>query len=923
MSEKFFLIDLNSHLYQAYYAIRELTSPDGEPVNAVFGLARMLQRLIRVYAPDYIAAAGDLPGKVFRHEIYADYKATRKPMPEPLVRQLPLAYEMLEKHEIPLLTAEGYEADDVMGSAARRAAEKGINTVLVTTDKDAEQLIDAHTNVLHIHRNREIMLDGDGLRDKYGLEPRQVVDMLALAGDSSDNIPGASGIGPKTALQLLGRFGSIDNLYANLQEVESDAMRRRLAENREKVELSRRLVVIREDLPLEVDLPACRLDPEPPPELIQFYSALGFRSLVGELAKAQQPAGSGSVSRQGMLFGNEMPAEAAGTDAGADREAVSVSYTTVQSLVELKELAEKMRTEQPFAVDLETTSLDPHAAQIVGIAFSSAVGEGFYVPFMAPEGEKVCPADGVLEILKPLLEDPDTGKIGQNLKYDMMVLFSHGIRLRGIVCDTMIASHLLAPSERSHSLEALSLRHLGLHPIPIEELIGEGRREQRTMDRAPLDKVAKYACEDADLTYRLSEILMPRLGEWGVDEVFRNVELLLIEVLAHMEWQGIRIDSDYMRALSGEMALTLQELEKKIYSCAGDEFNINSPRQLSEILFQRLALPTPRGKKRTTGYSTDRKVLRDLSTEHEIARHLLQWREISKLKSTYADALIDIVNSHTGRLHTSFHQTGTATGRLSSSEPNLQNIPVRTPLGRRIRRGFIPSGDKMSFLSADYSQMELRVLAHCSGDEALRRAFLEDRDIHSFVAAQIDGVAEQDVSTEMRSKAKGVNFGIVYGQTAYGLSRGLGIPAKEAQEFIDRYFGRYNRVRDFIDETISFASRNGYVQTLAGRRRPIRGLQTEGAVRNAAERIAINTVIQGSAADLIKIAMINIHPKLPDVSERARMLVQIHDELLFEVPDADMEEVREFVREQMQGAMDLSVPLKVDFAAGKNWEDAK
>ncbi len=916
MPEKIFIIDAHSYLYQAFYAIRGLTAPDGEPVNAVYGFARMLQKLIREYRPDYLAVATDLAGEVFRHDIYKDYKATRKPMPEALVRQIPVAYEMLRKYGIPLLSAERYEADDVLGSAARLAASKGLEAVLVTTDKDVRQLINENIKVLHVHKQKEIMLDPKTFAEKYGVEPEQVIDMMSLSGDSSDNIPGVPGVGPKTALKLILQFGSVTKLYENLHQVKSDSMRRRLSENREMVELSRRLVTIEDGLSLNVDLEACRVAQRPPEELKQFFKALGFRSL----SEDEGPGQGGNSTGQGMLFDTEK--ESAEENIHGDIRSTETSYTLVNSTSGLRDLKERLRANGSFSIDLETTSLDPHEAQIVGISFSRRAGEAAYLAFMGPEGETVCPVDAGLDMLRDLLEDEGIGKIGQNLKYDSMVLRSHGVRLGGIVCDTMIASYLLTPSERSHSLDSLSLRYLNYRPIPIENLLGQGK-SKRTMQHVPVRDVRDYACEDADLAYRLSEVLVPRLRKLGIYEVFLEQELPLVEVLSEMEWLGIGIDRDYMRKVSEEMALTLQELENKIYCYAGVKFNINSPRQLSEVLFERLSLPKPRGKKRTTGYSTDRKVLYDLSSEYEIASHLLQWREITKLKSTYADALLENINPYTGRLHTSFNQTGTATGRLSSSEPNLQNIPVRTALGRRIRRGFVPFGEGMSFLSADYSQVELRMLANFSADTAMQKAFREDRDIHSFVAAQVYGVEEKNVGAEMRRKAKAVNFGIVYGQTAYGLAASLGISQDEAQEFIDEYFSRYPDVRRFIDEIISTATNDGYVKTITGRLRPIRGLEGGGSVRSAAERVAVNSVIQGSAADLIKKAMININFKLRDVSERSAMLVQIHDELLFEVPDEDLCRVRALVREEMTGAMDLNIPLKVDFATGKNWEDAK
>ncbi len=918
MSDKFFLVDAHSYLYQAFFAIRGLTDPAGEPVNAVYGFARMLQKLIKDYNPDYLAVATDLPGKVFRHEIYEDYKATRKPMPEALVRQIPLAYEMLEKYEIPLLTADNYEADDVMASAAKQASKEGLDAVLVTTDKDVEQVIDEKISVLHIHKNKEIVLDVDGLRKKHGIEPWQVVEMMSLAGDSSDNIPGVPGIGPKTALKLLKQFRSVDNLYENIDKVSSDSIKTKLQKNHDLVRLSRRLVTVETDLPLEIDYESCRLSDAPPETALRFFQALGFRSLA-DGAKTQR---RNKKSHQGMLFDNS---DAETDSLGVEPEnidSVENSYQVIRTLDGLRSVLEKIKDKKVFAIDLETTSLDPHEAELVGVALSWRAHQGVYAAMKGPEGEEVCPLQESLNLLKDILDNPRVGKVGQNLKYDIMVLKSYGLNMKGVVCDTMVASHLLNPSERSHSLEALSLRCLNYRPVEIEELV-EGEKNKLRMDKVSVEKVTRYACEDADLAYRLYELLYPELKGRGLLEVLKKIELPLIHVLADMEWLGIKINRNYLEELGREFDLALQDLQKKIYYMAGTEFNINSPQQLSEVLFQRLKLPVPKGKKRNTGYSTDQKVLTELAAEHEIADDLLRWRRLSKLKSTYADALVEIVNSRTGRLHTSFNQTGTATGRLSSSDPNLQNIPIRTSLGRRIRRAFVPSEPWMSFLSADYSQVELRVLAHCSGDKTLQDAFRADRDIHRFVAAQVYGIDETEVNEQMRGRAKAVNFGIVYGQTAYGLSRSLKISTEEAQTFIDEYFDRYPNIRKFINHTVAGACNNGYVKTLGGRMRPITGLGSEGVVRNAAERVAVNTVIQGSAADLIKIAMINIHRKLGEISQQSNMLIQIHDELLFEVPDDEMADVKTFVNDQMREAMKLSVPLKVDLVTGKNWEQAK
>jgi len=923
MAKRLYLLDAHAHIYQAFYAIRGLTGPDGEPVNAVYGFARLIESLLAQHRPDYLAVAFDRPGKVFRHEMFPDYKATRKPMPEDLVRQMPLIEQMLRCAGIPMLSAQGFEADDLMGSAARSAARQGIETVLVTTDKDAEQLIDDTTSVLHMHKDRTILLDRAALKEAKGLEPRQVVEVMALAGDPSDNVPGAQGVGPKTAAALIAEFGSVEKLYRNLEQVRSESLRARLAEQRDKVELSRRLVQIDCHVPIDLSLEGCRTDRLNRSALSEFYRALQFESL--QRAPVEPDGRNAAGARQSTLFsGHEAEPETGTQDHSAHLTVrdVKVHYRTVRTLHEVRELAAMLPGHAPFSIDLETTSLDPHAARLVGIALSWKEHQGVYVACAGPAGEEVCPAQEALSVLAPLLEDSAIGKVGQNLKYDTQVLKRYGAKLEGIACDTMLASYLLQPGERSHGLEALSRRHLGYQPIMITELIGKGR-DEKSMDQVSVEQASIYACEDADLAYRLSLKLMPPLAEQKLLPLLREVELPLLSVLAEMEWNGIRVDVERLRSIGEEFQTELDALKREIFQEAGTEFNVNSPKQLSDVLFEKLRLPRPRGKERATGYSTDSDVLSALAQDYPIAMHLLRWRELSKLKGTYTDSLAELVNPLTGRLHTSLNQTGTATGRLSSSEPNLQNIPVRTPLGRRIRSSFVPSEEDMSLLSADYSQVELRILAHCSGDETLRAAFRQDRDIHRFVAAQIAGVSEEEVTPQMRQRAKAVNFGIVYGQSAYGLARQIEIPVEEARRFIDGYFARYPLVRQFIGSTISQAREKGYVVTLAGRRRLVHGINGSGTVRGAAERVAVNSVIQGSAADLIKIAMVAISGELPAVSPRTRMLLQIHDELLFEVPDADLDALREFVAGKMTSAMELAVPLKVDVSAGKNWEEAK
>jgi DNA polymerase-1 len=913
MPKTFFVIDAFAHIYQFFYAIKGLTGPDGEPVNAVYGFARMIETIRQRYDPDYLAIAFDGPGELARHQVYEDYKANRPPMPEALQRQIPLIKEMLEAQSVPQLASPGHEADDVLAAVADRAAQQDVDTVIVTTDKDAEQLIGPRTRVLHVRKNGEEMLDAEALKELKGIQPWQVVELMALAGDSTDNVPGVPGIGPKTALALIQQFGSVRNLYEHLDEVDRESVRQKLTDHRDAVEMSARLVRLDPGVPLDFDLDRCRAGQADRARVESFYRALGFGSLIRE---ERRPA---PEARQAGLFGEE---EAAPPESPDTIETVEHDYSTVTDLAALERLAKELGRQEAVAFDLETTSLEPRNARIVGFAFSWRPQQAVYVATEGPGGASVCPVDEVIRALKPLLEADRPAKLGQNLKYDMAVLRNHDVHVAGLQCDAMVASYLLDPGRKGHGLDALARRHLNYETVKIEELIGHGR-EQITMDQVPVRKVSPYACEDADVALQLCRMLSERLEQEDLRDLMARIEMPLVPVLADMEWVGVRVDPEQLRAISTEFAEQLGALERDIYRHAGHEFNVNSPQQLSRVLFEELGLTAPRGGRRTTGHSTASDVLEALRDEHPIADCVLRYRELSKLKSTYADALVGMVNPKTGRVHTSFNQTVTATGRLSSSDPNLQNIPVRMPLGRRIRRAFTAGADDMSLLSADYSQVELRVLAHCSADPALRRAFEEDRDIHRFVAAQVNGVPEEDVTDRMRQQAKAVNFGIIYGLSAYGLSKQIGVPVPEAERFIRSYFERYPKVREFIGKTVARARRDGFVRTLAGRRRRVEGINASGAARSAAERIAVNTVIQGTAADMIKLAMIAIHQGLPAVSERARMCIQIHDELVFEVPDSDLDAVGRFVTERMGAALDLDVPLKVSLAVGKNWADAK
>ncbi len=916
MPQTLFVIDAFAHIYQFFYAIRGLSGPDGEPVNAVYGLARMIEGLRRDYEPDYMVVAFDGEGELVRRRIYEDYKAGRPPMPQDMQRQLPLIHEMLDALGIPQLSVPGHEADDILAAAAERAAERGVETVIVTTDKDAEQLVSEHVRVLHVHKDREQMLDPEALKQKKGIAPDQVVDVMSLAGDSTDNVPGVPGVGPKTALKLIRQFGSVQNLYEHLGEVSGEKLREKLREHRDDVELAARLVRLKKDIPLELDLEECSEQRRDPSRAQQFYRALGFRSL-GRESEANGAAGAWRGG-QGSLF----PDSEGNPAALATRAAVEADYAAVTDLDALRELVETLRAKDAVSVDLETTSLEPRRARIVGLAFSWEPGQGLYVATAGPRGARFCPPEQAVELLRPVLEAERPAKLGQNLKYDVAVLKNYGVELGGLECDSMVASYLLRPASRTHNLDALAERYLGYRTVKIDALIGTGK-DEITMDRVPIDEVTPYACEDADVALRLCRLLSEGLREQELWGLFSRLELPLVPVLAAMEWIGVKIDVEQLKAISTEFASELADLERDIYREAGRELNVNSPQQLSRLMFEEMELPPPRGRRRTTGYSTASDVLKALKDDHPIAAYVLRYRELSKLKSTYADALLEMVNPETGRVHTSFNQTVTATGRLSSSDPNLQNIPVRTELGRRIRRAFVAGAEDMSLVSADYSQVELRLVAHCSGDPALSRAFQEERDIHRFVAAQVNDLPEEEVTDAMRQQAKAVNFGIIYGLSPYGLAGQIDVPVPQAERFIEDYFRRYPRVREFIEETIERARRDQFVRTLAGRKRRIEGIRASGARRNAAERIAVNTVVQGSAADLIKLAMIEIHRELPKVSRRARMLIQIHDELVFEAPDHEVEAVAAFVERKMSGALELDVPLKVDIAVAKNWADAK
>jgi DNA polymerase-1 len=886
MSPKLFLIDGHSQVFQAYYAIGDLTSPKGLPVNAAFGFVGMLERLLREQKPEYCAVVFDMEGPTFRHKVFKEYKATRKPTPPDLIPQIPVVQQIIKAYRIPTYALSGYEADDVIGTIASQAASKGMEVYIVTTDKDAQQLIGPHVKIWSSRKNQ--VLDLEWLQKERGLRPEQVVDAMALEGDSIDNVPGIQGVGEKTALELVREWGTLERVLDNAQQVKRPKLRGNLMKGAEAARLSKQLVTIDTQAPVKFSLEEMKYRGPDRDRLIAIFRELGFNKYLADLVPMEPAA--------------------------------ETRYRLVNTAEALEALVAGLKGQTVFSLDTETTSAVPVDAQLVGLSFSWKEKEAYYLPLMAPLGEKALSRQAALDALAPVLQDKRIQKIGQNIKFDMIILKNHGVGLEGVAFDTMVAAYLLDPERRRYNLGELALGYLGQKKTPISDLIGEGRNP-RSMDTVPLDQICAYSCQDADLALRLAHLMEPKLKDLNLWSLFHDVEMPLIEVLADMERTGVALDKGLLQRMSEELQRDILGFESQIYEAAGERFNISSPKQLAPILFGKLGLQPIRRLK--TGPSTDADVLEILAHQHPLPRLIVKYRELSKLKSTYVDALPAMVNPRTGRIHCSFNHTATATGRLSSSEPNLQNIPARTELGRRIRAAFVPSSEDYLLLTADYSQIELRILAHVTGDPALVQAFKEDLDIHAFVASQIYGVPQKDVTEEMRTNAKAVSFGIIYGQTPFGLSRAVGIPVDAAKRFIDAYFARYPRVREFIADTVAEASKNGYVSTLMNRRRYLPGLTQADKVQRAfEERAAVNAVIQGSAADMIKVAMVRIHKALRERGTQAKLLIQIHDELLLEAPQSEIEGVRQLVVREMKSSLPLSVPVKVNSAVGKNWLEA-
>jgi DNA polymerase-1 len=910
--KQLFLIDGTALAYRSYFAFvrNPLINSKGVNTSGVFGFTTSLMKILREEKPDYIACVFDTAAPTFRHKAFPEYKATREKMPDELADQLPVIRSIVESFKIPVIEIEGYEADDVMGTLAKQAEDKGIDTYLVTGDKDFMQLLSDRIKIYNLKRSGNSseaeVIDSGKVIEKMGVSPERVIDLLGLMGDSSDNVPGIPGIGPKRAQELLKSYGSLENVLDMADQVNKKNISNNLKTFRQQALLSKKLVTICIDVPLEVSISDLSVTEPERDKLISQFQELEFNRLIRDLAEFL----------------------------GEDREEHVRNYHIIATVTELEVFIKQLKDKSMFVIDLETTSLDPVTAEIVGFSFSWNEGEAFYIPVTVPEEEKTDdlfaqPGNDVQEVLaklRPILEDAQIHKCGQNIKYDMLVLRHHGIELRGIDFDTMVAAYLVNPSARQFGIDALALEYLNLKKIATKDLIGSGKKQIR-MDQVEIEKVAEYACEDADVALRLRHLLEPKLKKNKTDRLFKEVEIPLIMVLMEMEDNGVALDKALLSKMSTKMESQLNLLQNEIYEIAGENFNINSTQQLGIILFEKLKVHELLGKRRpkktkTGGYSTDVRVLESLSV-HLFPQKILEYRQLAKLKSTYVDSLPRLINRKTGRVHASFNQTVAATGRLSSSNPNLQNIPIRTELGKEIRRAFIPENQGWMILSADYSQIELRIMAHLSGDETLLESFKKNEDVHSRTASEIFEISVNDVTSEHRRQAKTINFGIIYGMGVFGLAQRLGISQEEAQSFISAYFARYPKVNDFIVKTISQAYKQGFVTTLLNRRRYLPELESENRnIRDFGERTAVNTPIQGTAADLIKVAMIRIAEHLRSDKWKTKMILQIHDELVFEGPSEELGSLTDMVRQEMEGAIELSVPVKVDIGVGNNWLEA-
>lgn len=901
----FILVDGSSYLFRAYHAMPGFSNSKGEPTGTVYGVINMMRRLLKDYDPEYLAVVFDAKGKTFRNDMYKDYKANRPPMPDDLRQQIEPIHEVIKAMGLPLICVSGVEADDVIGTLSEQATALGIDTVISTGDKDMAQLVNKHVSL--VNTMTDVHMGVEGVKEKFGVPPERIIDYLALIGDTVDNVPGVPKVGPKTAVKWLGLYDSLDGVMKNADEIKGK-VGENLREFMGELPLSRDLVTIKCDVELEGNPETLKRQKSDHTALSELFSRLEFKTWL-----AEAKAGNSDISGKGTGTENKAPAEI---------KEISANYETIFSDKDLDKWLKKLKKADCFSFDLETTSLDYMQAEIVGLSFSVKEGEAAYIPVGHDylDAPKQLDRNKVLEKFKPLLEDEKVCKIGQNLKYDMNVLGNYDIHMQGIQHDTMLASYVLDSTLR-HNMDDMAVRHLSYSTIHFEDVAGKGAK-QITFNQIEVETAAPYAAEDADITLRLHKVLWPQLEQIkSLKKVYKEIELPLLPVLSRMERNGVFLDVAMLEKQSGQITKRLAELEQDIYKLAGQEFNIGSPKQLQVILFEKLELPiiskTPKGQP-----STAESVLQELAHDYPLPKLILEYRSLSKLKSTYTDKLPKQVDATTHRVHTSYHQAVAATGRLSSSDPNLQNIPVRTEEGRRIRQAFIAApGYKM--VAADYSQIELRIMAHLSGDKGLLDAFAKGLDVHSATAAEVFGITTEEVTKDQRRSAKAINFGLIYGMSAFGLAKQLDITRPEAQEYVDLYFKRYPGVKDYMDETKEKAKEQGYVETVFGRRLYLHEINAKNGMRRQyAERTAINAPMQGTAADIIKRAMINLDKEIQTGKLDMRMIMQVHDELIFEIKESQVDDAIKLITEKMENAAELSVPLVVDVGIGINWDEA-
>ena len=927
-NKKLFLLDAYALIFRAYYAFikNPRVTSKGLNTSAIFGFLLALEEVLQKRKPTHIAVVFDTPTPTFRHEMFKEYKAHRDETPEDIKKAVPYIKRLIEAYKIPVIDYPGFEADDVIGTLARLASERGFITYMMTPDKDYAQLVSDNVFMLKPSRsgNESLLWGVEDIQKEYAVErPEQVIDILALMGDTADNIPGAPGVGPKTAMKLIAEFGSVEELFKNTDKLKGK-LKEIIENNKEQIEMSKKLATIEQYVPVELNETALELEVPDPIKLKALFEELEFKTIaakiLSDINKSEKPRIKEDLyspppdSQQGSLFGEQSSAPATEMKSIQD---VDHKYIHLETPADIKEFVKKISSLKEFCFDSETTSIDPLEAELVALTFSWEKGTGYLIHF--PDSQK--DTNAILEIVRPVFENPKILKIGQNMKFDIQVLANYGIEVGGALFDTMIAHYLLEPDMR-HNMNLLSEAYLGYSPVHIESLIGEKGNNQKNMRSVPVDKLMEYAVEDADVTYQLKKVFEPKIVGGGLADLAQNIEMPLIRVLATMERNGVKLDLEDLKSITINLREDIISLEKEIYILAGTEFNISSPKQLGDILFIRLKLDEKAKVTKTKQFVTNEEILQRLTNKHPIIAKVLEYRGLKKLLSTYVEALPLLVDKATGRIHTSYNQAVAATGRLSSNNPNLQNIPVRDARGREIRKAFVPEKGHI-FLSADYSQIELRLMAHLSKDKSMIGDFLSGSDIHAATAAKIFGVEITEVTREMRSRAKTANFGIIYGISSFGLSERLTIGRKEAKDLIDGYFNSYPGVKVYMDESIRKAREVGYVTTMFGRKRYLPDIHSRNqVVRGNAERNAINAPIQGSAADIIKIAMISIYDKMKSEKFLSKMILQVHDELLFEVEKTELETLRELVLFEMSNAVKLDIPLKVDWGTGNNWFEA-